>query len=101
MFQIKTDCVQVPFIYHIKIFGIISDMISSLDSQSASIKSKLRQIFDFNDFLEILSGMDIYTHKGLEAEMNFLLKRETMKIVSALLDRNDSINLLQDNQHLL
>ena len=33
--------------------------------------------------------------------MNFLLKREVMKIVLSFLDRNDSISLLQDNNHLL
>ena len=51
MFQIKTDCIQVPFLYHVKIFSILNEMILHLDSQSAILKSKLRHAFDFNDSL--------------------------------------------------
>ena len=76
-------------------------MVIHLDSQSTILKSKLRNVFDFNDLLRILFAKDIFTHKGLEAEMNFLLKREVMRMVISLLDRNDSINLLQDNGVLL
>ena len=43
MFAIKIDCVQVPFIYHVKIIGLICDMVDSLDSQSTIIKTKLRK----------------------------------------------------------
>lgn len=101
LFQIKTDIIQVPYFYHIKILSILHDMLVNLDSQSSGLKSKLRSLFNFNHFLQILAGKDVYTDTDFEAQMNFLLKREVMKIVSCLLDRNDSINLLQGNQDLL
>lgn len=62
MFQIKTDIIKVPFIYHIKILGLINDMVESLDSQSTIIKAKLRNIFSLNYLFRILAGPDIYTH---------------------------------------
>lgn len=66
MFQIKTDCIQIPFVYHIKIIGLICDMIESLDSQSTILKTKLRSTFSLSYLFRILAGNDIYTHSGLQ-----------------------------------
>lgn len=101
MFQIRTDSVQVPFIYHIKILGLICDMADSLDSQSTIIKSKLRNVFNFNYLLRILAGSDIYSHTGLQAQMRFLLKKVVRRIVLYTIERNDSIHLLHENIELL
>jgi len=105
MLQIKTkadikDIVQVPFIYHIKILGLVCDMVDSLESQSTIIKTKLRNIFDINYLFEILASPDIYSQNDLESKMRFLLKKQVMRIVMYFLERNDSINLLLDNAYL-
>jgi hypothetical protein len=98
MFQIKTDVIKIPFIYHIKILGLICDMVESLDSQSTIIKAKLRSLFSLNYLFNILSGPDIYTHDGLQSQMRFLIKKHARKIVCYLIERNDSINSLMNNE---
>lgn len=101
MFSIKTECIQVPFIYHMKILGLICDMVETLDSQSTIIKTKLRNTFNLNYLLRILAEPDIYSHTGLQAQMRFLLKREVRRIVLFLIERSDAIQLLHDNPELL
>lgn len=95
--MIRKDCVQIPFIYHIKILGLICDMADSLDSQSTIIKSKLRNTFNFNYLIRILAGNDIYSHTGLLGKMRFLLKKQVMRIVMYYIERNDSIHVLHEN----
>jgi hypothetical protein len=85
MFAIKIDCVQVPFIYHVKIIGLICDMVNSLDSQSTIIKTKLRNIFNFDYLIQILALPDMYSHTGLRAQMIFLLKKQVRRIVLYLI----------------
>lgn len=87
--------------YHIKIIGIICDMVDNLGSQSTIIKTKIRNTFDVNYLLGILAGNDIYTHTGLQGQMRFLLKRQIMRIMLYILEKNDAANLISDNNDLL
>lgn len=101
MFQIKTDIIKIPFVYHIKILGLLCDMVQCLDSQSTVIKAKFRSLFNLNYLFNLLAGPDIYTHEGLQAQMRFLIKKQVRKIISYIIERNDSINILMNNEELL
>lgn len=76
-------------------------MVDCLESQSTIIKSKLRNVFNFNYLIRILSLPDIYSHTGIQAKMRFLLKKQIKRIVLYMLERNDSIHLLHENLEVL
>jgi hypothetical protein len=102
IFHIKTDLIKIPFIYHVKILGLVCDMVDNLESQNTKIKSKLRGMFSLSYLLRILACSDIYSYegmhsqesralggtqpqKGIQARMMFLVKRQVMRLVYYLI----------------
>jgi hypothetical protein len=57
--------VQVPFLYHAKILKLMNLFIAQLESVSTSLKNRIEAMFP----------VEIYSHTGPKAEMNFLLKK--------------------------
>lgn len=48
MYKLKTDPVQIPFIYHSIILKIINMFISELDFISSSLKNRIESMFQLD-----------------------------------------------------
>lgn len=48
----------------------------------------------------MLALPDIYSHRGIIPEMNFLLKKEALTLLNLYLDRSDSLSRLYDSEGL-
>lgn len=73
--KIKVEPLQVPIIYHIKLFKLINLIIQSLDYASSTLTNIMKDLIPINDIFVLLAEPDIYSSNGVLPELNFILKR--------------------------
>ena len=100
MYKIRSDPVQIPFLYHCRILKIMNLFIKELDSVSTSLKNRLQAMFSMDYLFELMTDIDIYSNSGIKASLNFLVKKEVTKMCTSFLDKNDTFNKLYENEKL-
>jgi hypothetical protein len=79
---------------------LLGVLLRYLEYSGSSLKYKTRDSINVESLLRVLALPDIYSHRGVIPELNFLLKKEAIVLLNLFLDKTDSLLRLYESSAL-
>jgi len=61
----RNDPIQIPYLYHKKVFKLINILIQSLEYSGNILKNRIKGYISMDDIFKIMALPDIYSHTGI------------------------------------